>query len=99
MFLYLERRRGGEKEGTQQREEKGALNGPTIRSCTPRHLPPINNTRLQPPLLPLLPSLLTALLFSICSFHLVLPAFLFILSLSLALLSRLSQVGFKLTTF
>lgn len=30
MFLYLERRRGEEKEGEQQREENQALNGPMV---------------------------------------------------------------------
>lgn len=30
MFLYLERRRGEEKEGKQQREENRAFNGPMV---------------------------------------------------------------------
>lgn len=30
MFLYLERHRGEEEEGEQQREEDRALNGPMV---------------------------------------------------------------------
>lgn len=81
MFLYLER-----KEGNSSGRRTKLLMDRWFRSCTPRHLTTINNTTLLPPFLPLLLPLplLTALLFSICSFHLVLPAFLFIFPLSLS---------------
>lgn len=78
MVPYLER-----KEGSSSGRRTKLLMDRRFRSCTPRHLTTINNTTLLPPFLPLLLPLppLTALLFSICSFHLVLHAFLFIFPL------------------